>query len=210
MMKQKPYLVGITGGSASGKTTFLRDLGALFSQDEVCILSQDNYYKTANQHQRDENGHINYDLPECIDLDAFQADITRLSQGEMVKRREYRFQHEEQQGIWLEFYPAPIVIIEGLFIFYRDDIFNQFDLKIFIDAQDEIKLNRRISRDTAERNIPADYVLYQWENHVMPAYRQFLLPYKEKADLIINNNEHFKNSLKVIEDYFKFRLQSGK
>lgn len=208
-MQKKPYIVGITGGSASGKTRFLRDLGALFSQDEVCILSQDNYYKTVDNHVRDENGHINYDLPECIDLDAFQEDITRLSKGEVVKRREYRFQHEEQQGMWLEFYPAPIIIIEGLFIFYREDIFNQFDLKIFIDAQDDIKLNRRISRDTQERNIPADFVLYQWENHVMPAYRQFLLPYREKADLIINNNEHFNNSLKVIEDYFKFRLQSG-
>ncbi len=199
---KKPYLVGITGGSASGKTRFLNQLGEMFSREEVCVLSQDNYYKSAQEQIRDEQGHINYDLPEGLDLDDFRNDIFKLSQGEVVKRREYRFQHEEQRGEWMEFRPAPIVIIEGLFIFYRDDIFNQFDLKIFIDAQDEIKLNRRLSRDTAERNIPADFVLYQWENHVMPAYRQYLLPYKEQADMIIHNNTNFNNSLKVVQDHF--------
>jgi uridine kinase len=203
----RPYLVGITGGSASGKTRFIKELGALFHQEEVCILSQDNYYKPATNHVRDENGHINFDLPECIDLDAFYADIITLGRGEIVKRREYRFQHEQQLGDWMVFNPAPIIIVEGLFIFYRQDIFNLFDLKIFIDAQDEIKLNRRMSRDTAERNITAEFVLYQWENHVMPAYRQYLLPYKEKADLIINNNSHFQNSLRVVEDHFKVWLE---
>ena len=203
----KPYLVGITGGSASGKTRFLKELAALFHQKEVCILSQDNYYKPAINHVRDENGHINFDLPECIDLDTFYADIISLGKGETVKRREYRFQHEQQLGDWMVFNPAPIIIVEGLFIFYRQDIFNLFDLKIFIDAQDEIKLNRRMSRDTAERNITAEFVLYQWENHVTPAYRQFLLPYKEKADIVINNNNHFQNSLRVVEDHFKVWLK---
>lgn len=208
MRNTKPYIVGITGGSASGKTRFLNQLSTTFSRKEVCVLSQDNYYKSAHEQVRDEQGHINYDLPEGIDLDEFRNDILKISQGEVVKRREYRFQHEEQRGEWLEFSPAPIVIIEGLFIFYRNDIFNQFDLKIFIDAQDEIKLNRRLTRDTAERNIPADFVLYQWENHVMPAYRQYLLPYKEQADMIINNNTHFNNSLKVVEDHFQMLLKS--
>jgi len=125
----KPYLVGITGGSASGKTSFLREIGNLFGPNEVCILSQDNYYRPAGEQTKDENGHINYDLPGCIDLDAFKDDIIKLSLGETVRRREYRFQHEEQMGDWLEFESAPIVIIEGLFIFYREDISSHFNLK---------------------------------------------------------------------------------
>jgi uridine kinase len=99
------------------------------------------------------------------------------------------------------------VIIEGLFIFYREDISEHFNLKLFVEAQEHLQLERRLKRDTQERNIPADYVQYQWANHVMPAYRQYLEPYKTKADIIINNNEHFGNSLKVVEDHFRWLLE---
>jgi uridine kinase len=201
--QSRPYLVGITGGSASGKTRFLKELGTIFNKNEVCFLSQDNYYRSNENHVKDENGHINYDLPTCIDLDAFRNDILKLCKHELVKRREYRFQHQEQRGNWLEFCSAPIIIAEGLFIFYEKDIFKQFDLKIFIDASEEVQLKRRIKRDTTERNISHEFVLYQWENHVKPAFEQYLLPYKDKADIVINNNEHFNNSLKVIEDHFR-------
>lgn len=203
---KKPYLVGVTGGSASGKTSLLREIGNIFGKNEVCILSQDNYYKPASAQITDENGHINYDLPECIDLDAFKEDMLKLAQGQDIKRREYRFQHEEQMGDWLHFGSAPIVIIEGLFIFYRQDISAHFDLKLFVDAQEHLQLQRRLKRDTSERNIPADFVQYQWANHVMPAFRKYLEPYKAEADIIINNNAHFDNSLKVIESHFRWLL----
>lgn len=207
MKKQTfPYLVGISGGSASGKTSLLKEIGTLFNPSQVCILSQDNYYKTVNHQEKDPNGHINYDLPTCIDLDAFYQDIVSLKNGQTVKRQEYRFQHQQQQGDWLEFKPAPIIIIEGLFVFYRNDISSLFNLKVFVEAQEHLQLERRLKRDTEERNIPADFVHYQWQNHVMPAYRQYLEPYKQQADIIINNNTHFSNSLKVIEDHFRWML----
>jgi uridine kinase len=208
--ESKPYIIGITGGSASGKTRFIRELGLLFNKDQICILSQDNYYKSMEHHTRDEEGQINYDLPECIDLDAFRKDIESIKKGETVKRQEYLFQHEVQLGGWVEFIPAPVIIVEGLFIFYEPDIFKQFDLKIFIEANEDIQLNRRIDRDTRERNIPLDFVYYQWHNHVMPAYLKYLLPHKEKADLVILNNSHFNNSLKVIEDHIRVVLSGGK
>ncbi|MCF8275065.1 MAG: uridine kinase [Flavobacteriaceae bacterium] len=200
-MKNKPYLVGISGGSASGKTSFLKALKEQFSEKQLCIVSQDNYYKLAYEHKKDENGHINFDLPDCVDLDAFAEDLSKLHHGESIQRHEYRFQHENQQGPLLTFEPAPIIVCEGLFIFYYERIFNQFDLKIFINAEEELALQRRIKRDVAERNISEDFVLYQWKNHVLPSYRQFLLPFMAQADLIINNNTHFNNSLKVISDY---------
>lgn len=210
MTVKVPYIVGVTGGSASGKTTFLKELGNLFGKDEVCILSQDNYYKPMGFQALDEKGNINYDLPGGIDLDAFHDDIVLLKSGQEAKRREYRFQHEEQMGDWLTFKPAPILIVEGLFIFYRNDISEHFDLKLFVEANEETQLQRRLARDTAERNIPADYVHYQWSNHVMPAYRQYLEPYKEAADIIINNNKHFGHSLRVVEDHFRWILHQCK
>lgn len=203
MLTKQPYLVGLTGGSASGKTRFLRELSMIFGEDEVCILSQDNYYKSAEHHVKDEQGNINYDLPGCIDLEKFANDIATLQSGSEIKIREYRFQHDEQFGHWITYKPAPIIIAEGLFIFYDERIRNQFQLKLFIDAHPETQYQRRLKRDTTERNIPAEYVKYQWDNHVLPAYNQYLLPYKELSDIIINNNVHFNNSLFVLTDHFK-------
>lgn len=207
-LQQNPYIVGITGGSASGKTQLLNELGLLFNKKQVCFLSQDNYYKSSEHHTKDKNGQINYDHPNCIDLLAFKNDILKLSYHENVMRREYRFQHNEQYGNWIEFVSAPIIIVEGLFIFSEKEIYKLLDLRIFIDADEYIQLQRRINRDTIERNIPLDFVLYQWENHVKPAFEQYLLPYKEKADMVINNNEDFKKDLKIIEDHFKMILNT--
>jgi uridine kinase len=203
MQVQKPYLVGITGGSAMGKTHFLNSLKKLFSTDELCVISQDNYYKLAYEHILDEDGNINFDLPECIDLNAFAKDLEKLHNNETIFRNEYLFQHENQVGPLLTFKPAPIIVCEGLFIFYSEAIRKQFDLKIFIQADESIALNRRLKRDSAERNIPTDYIHYQWKNHVMPAYQKFLLPFMPQADIIVNNNEHFENSLNVLDDHFR-------
>jgi uridine kinase len=203
MQVQKPYLVGITGGSAMGKTHFLNSLKKLFSTEELCVISQDNYYKLAYEHILDEEGNINFDLPECIDLNAFAKDLEKLHNNETIFRNEYLFQHENQIGPLLTFKPAPIIVCEGLFIFYSEAIRKQFDLKIFIQADELIALNRRLKRDSAERNIPTDYIHYQWKNHVMPAYQKFLLPFMPQADIIVNNNEHFENSLNVLDDHFR-------
>jgi uridine kinase len=208
MQNTKPYLVGITGGSASGKTRFLKALSDYFSHADVCMVSQDNYYKPALEHAKDENGHINYDLPQCIDMDRFYNDIYELKSGRTVHIQEYRFQHEEQFGRTLQLNPAPIIITEGLFIFYDERIRNLFDLKIFIEADAETQYQRRLKRDTEERNIPPDFVKYQWDNHVMPAYRQYLMPYRELADIIINNNRHFNHAVIMVQDHFKAILNS--
>jgi len=205
--KKAPYLIGITGGSASGKTHFLKSLRSMFAEDEICIISQDNYYKRAYQHQKDENGHINFDLPECIDLQLFASDIAKLKRGEKVEIEEYLFQHTNIKPKILEFNPAKIIVCEGLFIFYQPEILEQFDLKIFVNADEEIALNRRLKRDVAERNIDEDFVLYQWKHHVIPSYRKYLLPFMAQADLIVNNNVHFNQSLQVISDHLKTKLR---
>jgi uridine kinase len=210
MQNQKPYLVGITGGSAMGKTHFLNSLKKLFSTDELCVISQDNYYKLAYEHQLDSEGKINFDLPKCIDLAAFATDLEKLHNNETIYRNEYLFQHENQVGPLLTFKPAPIIVCEGLFIFYSEAIRKQFDLKIFIQADEEIALNRRLKRDFNERNIPIEYIHYQWNNHVMPAFEKYLLPFKPQADIIINNNNHFDNSLNVLDDHFRFMIEKRK
>jgi uridine kinase len=102
--------------------------------------------------------------------------------------------------------PSPVIIVEGLFIYYDENIKQLFDLKIFVDATTEIQYQRRLKRDTAERNIPADFVKYQWEKHVLPAFNKYLLPYKDEADIVVINNTHFENSLNVIANHIKMML----
>jgi uridine kinase len=207
---KKPYLVGISGGSASGKTLFLKSLREKFSEQELCIVSQDNYYRPPALHIKDENGEVNYDLPECIEALEFISDIEKLSRGEKVKRKEYLFQLPE--GVVpreLEFSPAPVIVVEGLFIFCLEEMFRKFELRLFIEAADEIKLRRRLHRDTNERGIPEHQVRYQWTNHVLPSYRKYLLPYKDSCDVVINNNDHFNNSLQLLVNHFRTLLNAN-
>lgn len=197
------YLIGISGGSASGKTSFIQSLRKLFDETELCLISQDNYYKESHLHEKDENGHINFDLPECIDMQAFLEDLKSLKEGKTVRRKEYLFQLEGHEPEDIVIHPAPVVIVEGLFILHYREIFSELNLKIFIDADESLKLRRRIDRDIKERGVTREHVIYQWENHVKPSYRKFLEPYKNESDIIVNNNEHFLTSLRVITDHIK-------
>ena len=112
----KPYLIGITGGSGSGKTTFIKALRDTFSEDELCILSQDDYYFPREQQLTDEKGVKNFDLPGSIDKKSYNADIERLLLGESIERLEYTFNNEKASPQILVFKSAPVIIVEGIFV----------------------------------------------------------------------------------------------
>ena len=137
---QRPYLVGITGGSASGKTLFLKRLLEAFPENEICLISQDNYYRPRHLQLKDENGVENFDLPESIDGEAFAHDVELLKKGQVVYKEEYTFNNKAVQPQMLCFKPAPIVVVEGIFVFHYPQVSNQLDLKVFIDAKNKIKL----------------------------------------------------------------------
>ena len=194
----KPYLIGIAGGSASGKTYLLNALLNHFNADEICLISQDHYYKPQAEQFVDENGQINYDLPEGIDKTKLLADIEQLLLGNTIQKLEYTFNNPAAKPKELTIHPAPIIVIEGLFIFHFQELFNAFDLKIFIDADHDIKLTRRLERDQIERGYSKESILYQWHNHVMPAFDQYLLPYQNQCDVIIHNNDEIKKDIEQL------------
>lgn len=204
-MSSKPYLVGITGGSASGKSRFLRQISSLLN-DKAAIVSLDDFYKPIEQQQKDANGIVNFDLPESIDRAHLVTCLEKLKSGENLKLREYDFNNPnttEESFKTIE--PRPILLIEGLFIFHFFEVFNELDLKIFIHADDQIRFSRRIARDTQERGITPKMVTYQWQNHVKPSYNKYLAPYKNKVDLIINNNRCFDEALMILHQYLQQR-----
>lgn len=202
-----PFIVGITGGSASGKTSILHDIKSQLSPEAVSVVSQDNYYKPIEEQQSDEQGKINFDLPTSINRSAFFHDLMALKEGKTLQRLEYTFNNKEKEPEIVEVKPAPIIIIEGLFIFYFEEIRNQIDLKVYIDAKDEVKLKRRLKRDSEERGYTSDVVQYQWNNHVLPSYYQYLRPYRDDVDLIITNNEGYHKGLDVLITFLKNKIQ---
>lgn len=206
----QPYIVGISGGSGSGKTSFINKLLGAFQSEALCLLSQDNYYKPKAQQYVDENGVENYDLPEAFDNTRFERDIQLLMSGETIYVPEYNFNNFGKEPKMLVFHPAPIIIIEGIFIFHYLPIKSLFDLKIFIHTKDHLKIIRRIRRDQVERNYPVDDVLYRFEHHVTPAYEKYIEPYLHEADLIILNNNSFDKGLEVLSHHLKERLFNGR
>ncbi|OGX82255.1 uridine kinase family protein [Hymenobacter coccineus] len=206
---QQPYLVGITGGSASGKTTFLNRLLAAFPEDQVCLVSQDNYYHPRDQQVLDEQGVHNFDLPASIDSVAYAADVLALSQGQEVRRQEYTFNNAAATPKQLVFRPAPIVVVEGIFVFHFAEIAKLLDLKVYIDAQEHVKLHRRIIRDRDERGYDLADVLYRYTHHVAPTYEKFIAPYKHDADVVIPNNQHFDKGLEVLVGFLKGKVAGG-
>ncbi|NNE29232.1 MAG: uridine kinase [Saprospiraceae bacterium] len=209
---EKPFIIGITGGSGSGKTGFIRELESQFGENELTIISQDDYYKPRTQQKKDKKGVINFDRPVSIDKAAFLRDIQELVAGNAIERIEYTFNNEEATPKTLHFRPAPILIVEGLFVFHFRKIRRLMDLKVFLHAKENLKVVRRIKRDKHERNYPLEDVLYRYEHHVLPSYEKYILPHKDKADIIINNNKNYHLGLRVITGFlrnFLAKVKSG-
>ncbi len=202
----RPYLIGICGGSGSGKTSFIRRLRESFSEEQVCIISQDDYYLPRDEQHRDPNGEHNFDLPKSIDKKKFRQDLEKLMMGETVTIEEYVFNNPDATPKMLVFKPAPVIIVEGLFVFHYKKIAAHLDLKVFINAKENLKVIRRIMRDQVERGYPLDDVLYKYQHHVLPSYERFILPYKEEADLVVNNNQDFERGLAVLEGFLRNKL----
>jgi len=206
---RQPYTIGITGGSGSGKTYFIKELSSHFQPEEICLISQDHYYKPRDVQVTDDQGVKNFDLPSSIEREKLAEDILKLKRGETLFKSEYTFNNPSAIPQTLQFRPAPILIVEGLFVQYFSEIEKELDLKIFIEAKDYVKLSRRIRRDNEERGYDLDDVLYRYQHHVMPVYESLIEPLKHKADLIIPNNHHFEHALHILVSALKTHL-SGK
>jgi uridine kinase len=203
------FIIGITGGSGSGKTLFLNRLLKSFTSEEVCLISQDTYYRDRDKQPQDEQGVKNFDLPESIDFEEYKKDILSLKNGNEISREEYTYNNPDAEPQIIVSKPAPIIVVEGLFVLYYREIADLLDLKIFIDAKDYIKLKRRIIRDERERGYDLEDVLYRYENHVMPTYEEYIRPHKKHADLIIPNHKHFDKAQAVLTAFMKTKISES-
>jgi uridine kinase len=197
------YLVGIAGGSGSGKTTLISMIQAELGADNVSVISQDDYYLSKEEQVCDSNGELNFDLPSAIDSERLFSDVKTLLDGQDVELKRYTFNNLNDLSNRITIKSMPIIIVEGLFVFHFSELVQQFDFKIFIDAEAETRFNRRLVRDMNERGYPEEVVRYQWEHHVEPAYRAYLLPHRAHANVIIDNEFEMRHGLQEVLDRLK-------
>lgn len=181
------YVIGITGLSGSGKTYFIERIKEKL-QEKVAVISFDDYYKPLHEQKKDENDITNFDLPEALYHQQFHEDLLRLMEDKPVLLKKYNFENYDAPERVDIIEPAPVIIAEGLFVFDFPEIDNLLSCRIFIEADMQLSLNRRLDRDLRERGIPRERSLYQWHNHVMPAWDKHILPHKDRCDLRIFNN----------------------
>lgn len=207
-MTDKRILVGLAGGSASGKTSFIRSLSDMFAEDELVVVSQDNYYKPMSLQQRDERGEVNFDLPSAIDFKRLIKDVKHLQSGRKVSMVEYTFNNPKVFPKHLELYPAQIIIVEGLFIYSDQKLKKLFDWRMYIHTELKVAKERRLKRDTMERGMSTEEVLHQWENHVLPSYHEMLKYHKDDAHFVIDNTESFEELLEEVHAELRSFLKS--
>ncbi len=189
-------IIGVGGISGSGKSYFVDQIDRKINKGTLSVISFDHYYKPKVLQKTDSNGMINFDLPQSVDIQKLLHDLKLLKKGNVVHLQQYTYNNNTLSGGIVTISPAPIVIIEGIFVFHFTRLFKQLNFKIFMESDLEDTLKRRVARDTKERNISESDVIYQWYHHVIPSYQSFLLPYKQHADIIIKN-EGFDLSVKA-------------
>jgi uridine kinase len=184
-------IIGICGGSGSGKTTLLRRIANQYSQMKPTVFSMDNYYKPLKEQQRDKNGEVNFDLPTALNKEQMILDIEKLMSGKSIEVIEYHFNAHSNSQSLITLEPSQLLIIEGLFVFEYQELNKLLDYSIFVEVDLDVQLDRRLYRDQETRGYSHEAILYQWNNHVLPCYKNYLQPYKESADFcFLNDNQH--------------------
>lgn len=178
-------LIGIAGGTGSGKTTLADKLVDNFGNDEVSILRHDSYYKRHDNMTYDERSQLNYDHPDAFDTELLCEHIRKLKAGEAVEMPVYDYTIHNRSDEVVLVNPAPVIVLEGILIFAEKQLCELMDIKVFVDTDADVRILRRIVRDVKERGRSLDSVITQYLTTVKPMHEQFVEPSKRRADIII-------------------------
>ena len=191
------FIIGITGGTGSGKTTLVHQIMNQLPDNEVVIISQDSYYKEARNLSPDELSQINFDHPNAIDFELLVAHIKDLKAGKTINQPVYSFLKHNRTDEIIVTQPRKVMIVEGILILTNPELRSLLDLKIFIYVDSDERLIRCIKRDIAERGRDTEEVLNRYQTTLKPMHQQFIEQTKAFADIIIPNNN--KNNSAAID-----------
>jgi uridine kinase len=182
---RKPFIIGVAGGTGSGKTTVTEKVLEAAGVGSVATLAQDSYYRDQIHLTNDERRQINYDHPDAFDWELMIAHLETLRDDEPVFSPIYDFTNDNRSSNTVPVMPAPIIVVEGVLVLYDPRLRNLFNLKIFVDADPDVRFIRRLERDVRERGRTPESVIHQYLETVRPSHLQFIEPTKRYADVII-------------------------
>lgn len=199
-------IIGICGGTGSGKTTVANRILESVSTDDVAFLQQDSYYRNLDQLPLDYRQQVNFDHPDALDNELFVAHVQALRAGRAVDLPVYDFKQNMRLPETRRMEPKLIIIVEGILIFAEPRLLDELDIKVFVDTPDDIRFIRRLRRDVAERGRTVDSVIEQYLATVRPMHAQFVEPSKRVADVIIPEGGHNMVSIDLLSGKIRERL----
>jgi uridine kinase len=180
-----PFIIGVAGGSGSGKSTVSQQVLAAFGADMVSVVMQDDYYRDQTHLSPEVRPQQNYDHPQAFEWPLLVQHVQALRNGETIQMPEYDFTLHNRSNRTIPVKPAPVIVIEGLFALYDESLRDLMSLKIFVDTASDIRFIRRMQRDIEERGRSVESVIGQYLETVRPMHRQFIEPTKRYADVIL-------------------------
>ena len=199
-------IIGIAGGTGSGKTTVVHQIMNELPQTEVGIISQDHYYKETTHLSFDERALINFDHPRAIDFELLVEHLKALKAGEIINQPVYSFATHNRTDDTVVTHPRKVMIVEGILILANAELRALFDVKIFVHADSDERLIRRLKRDIAERGRDMEEVLARYQNTLKPMHEQFIEPTKAFADIIIPNDKYNTVAIDVVRAVINQRI----
>lgn len=193
----KAFIIGVAGGSGSGKSTVTEQIISTFNTNDVCVFLQDNYYLDRSHLSVEERDRINFDHPEALDWALMKQQLNDLYEGVPINMPIYDYATHTRKAETRQIIPAKIIIVEGIFAIYDSQMCTQMELRIFVDTASDIRLMRRLKRDIVERARTLDSVLRQYSKFVRPMYKKFVEPTKRNAHIIIPHGSN-KAALEMI------------
>ena len=188
-------VIGIAGGTGSGKTTVVNNILQQLNAEGVNVLSQDNYYHDNHHLSLQEREALNYEHPKSIDFELLTKHVKSLKKGESIEQPLYSFVTHSRTGDYVTVEPKNVLIVEGILVLTNQELLKEFDLKVFVHADSDERLIRRIRRDTQERGRDLHEVLHRYQTTLKPMHQEFIEPSKNEADLIVPNMR--KNSVAI-------------
>jgi uridine kinase len=206
----KSYIIGVAGGSGSGKSTAIKNITQVLQEKNYSLLSHDFYYKDQGGLPVKEREKINYDHPNSLDTDLLIKHLMDLRSGKSVKRPIYSFHTHTRDKKTVLVKPTQIILVDGILLFENKKLRDLFDLKIFVDTSSDVRFIRRLQRDIAERGRDLESVVEQYLTTVRPMYRDFVEPTKRYTDIIIPEGGRNWVALDLVLARVKHHLQSAK
>jgi uridine kinase len=204
----KPFIIGIAGGTGSGKTTVARKIARALPDASVAFLDMDGYYRNFDHLPLDERRRVNWDHPDAFDFDRFLAHLQQLARGEPIEKPVYDFTTHLRSARTEGITSADVVVVDGILLFTDERVRALLDVKVFVDADPDIRLVRRIQRDMSERERPLEEILEQYLTTVRPMHLQFVEPGKRHADIILPHGGDNAVAIEMILTSIQRRLDA--